>query len=115
MAYPTKIYHPPLVPQESSPFLFLDCVTEGIKIVQIQQLVILCFKKYKKDDLISTDQLNHEQYRNDVFLPYIAKCREHYLQSEEWKQGNPVDDDNVWINWQVSAAHMYTSTIIVLH
>ena len=59
-------------------------------------------KSTKKEDLISTDQLNHEQYRNIIFLPYISKCREHYLQSEEWKQDDPVDDDNVWINWQVS-------------
>ena len=61
------------------------------------------FRSTKKEDMISADQLNHKQYRNNIFLPYIAKCREYYLRSEEWKQGDPVDDNNLWTNWQVSA------------
>ena len=40
-----------------------------------------------------------------MFLPYVVKYREHYLRREEWKGGDQVDDDNVWINWQVSSAN----------
>ena len=72
-----------------------DCSNETI-------VYFVFLRSTKKEDMISTDQINHRQYRNNVLLPYIAKCRKHYLQSEEWKQGDPVDDDNVWINWQVS-------------
>ena len=72
-----------------------DCANETIG-----YLVFL--RSTKKEELISTDQINHVQYRNNVFLPYVVKCREHYLRREEWKGGDQVDDDNVWIGWQVS-------------
>ena len=52
--------------------------------------------------MISTDQINHIQYRKNIFLPYIVKCHEHYPRREKWKGGGQVDDDNIWINWHVS-------------
>ena len=62
---------------------------------------LVFLRSTKKEELISTDQINHIQYRNNVFLPFIEKTREHFLQSEGWKSGDPVADDYVWINWQV--------------
>ena len=41
---------------------------------------------------VSTDQLNHEKYRNE-------STREFYLPREVWTRNDPVVDDNVWINW----------------
>ena len=52
----------------------------------------------KKDD-ISTNQLNHENYRNNVFLPYVQATSKHYLKREGWDIGDEVEDDHVWIGW----------------
>ena len=49
---------------------------------------------------MSTDQRNHVQYRNDVFLPWVESTREHYLRREGWKCGDDVDDDNWWVGCQ---------------
>ena len=54
-----------------------------------------------KEDDISTDQINHENYRNNVFLPYVQLTRKNYLRREGWDIGDEVDDDHVWIGWQV--------------
>ena len=62
---------------------------------------IVFLRSSKQEDEISTDQINHEQYRNNIFLPYVAKTREFYQQSEGWEEGDPVDDDNLWVGWQV--------------
>ena len=52
-----------------------------------------------KDDT-STDQLDHIQYKKDVFLSYVEKYIESYLGQEGWQGGDTIDDDNVWIGWQ---------------
>ena len=62
---------------------------------------LVFLRSTKKEEEISTDQINHEQYRNDIFLPFVAKTRKHYLQREGWIEGDPVDDENVWVGWQV--------------
>ena len=63
---------------------------------------LIFLRSTKESDEISTDQLNHEYYRNKVFLPFVEKTRQHYLQREKWNPGDPVDDDYVWAGWQVS-------------
>ena len=55
----------------------------------------------KKDEMILTDQTNHVKYCSNSFLSFIEKTREHFLQGEGWKGGDPVDYDHMWINWQV--------------
>ena len=54
------------------------------------------------EDKVSTDQLNHEYYRNEVFLPYIEETRATYLRREGWTPGDKVEDEHVWVGWQVS-------------
>ena len=61
---------------------------------------LVFIRSTKKEDEISTDQINHTQYRQNVFLPWVAETREHYLQREEWKAGDPIDDENIWVGWQ---------------
>ena len=53
------------------------------------------------EDDISTDQVNHIKYRNDVFLPWVQSTRESYLRKEGWHPGDEVDTDHVWVGWQV--------------
>ena len=65
---------------------------------------VVFLRNTEKGSDISTDQLNHERYRNEVFLPYIQSTREHYLRREGWQGGDEVDDDHVWINWQVRSS-----------
>ena len=54
----------------------------------------------KKEEIVSTDQLNHEKYRREVFLPYIESTRANYLQCEGWEPGDAIEDDHLWVNWQ---------------
>ena len=49
------------------------------------------------NDDISTDQGNHIQYRNDVFLPWVESTRQYYLQREVWEGGDDVDDNKLWV------------------
>ena len=72
-----------------------DCSNETVG-----YLVFL--RSSKKEGKRSTDQINHEQYCSNMFLHYVAKTRQYYLQREGWQAGNPVDDDQAWIGWQVS-------------
>ena len=53
------------------------------------------------EDDISTDQINHTKYRNDVFIPWVQNTRESYLRKEGWHPGDEVDTDHVWVGWQV--------------
>lgn len=62
---------------------------------------LIFLRSTKEGDEISTDQLNHEHYRNKVFLPFVEKNRKHYIKEDEWQPGDPVDDDYVWAGWQV--------------
>ena len=62
---------------------------------------IVFIRSTSKEDDISTDQLNHELYRKQVFLPWVEETRENYLRLEGWKGGDDVDDDNIWVGWQV--------------
>ena len=55
----------------------------------------------KEEEEVSTDQINHEKYRKEVFLPYIERTRAYYLQREGWEPGIEVDDEYVWIGWQL--------------
>ena len=63
---------------------------------------LIFLRSTKESDEVSTDQMNHEYYRNNVFLPFVAKTRQHYLSREKWNPGDPVDDEYVWSGWQVS-------------
>ena len=63
---------------------------------------LIFIRSTKKDDEVSTDQLNHEIYRNIVFLPFVEQVRQHYLQNEGWEVGDEIDDDHIWVGWQVS-------------
>ena len=54
-----------------------------------------------KDDKISTDQLNHIRYQREVFLPYVEQTRAHYLKREGWGAGDEVEDEHVWVGWQM--------------
>ena len=74
---------------------FCYVVAQDVSNETIGYLVFL--RSSKKEDEISTDQINHEQYHNNIFLPYVAKTRKHYLQREGWTESDPVDDENVWI------------------
>ena len=67
-----------------------------------QEGYLVFLRNTSKQDVISTDQLNHIKYRNEVFLPYIKSTREHYLQRERWMGGDEIEDDNIWVGWQVS-------------
>ena len=63
---------------------------------------LVFLRSTEKEDSISTDQINHEAYINDIFLPYVQSTRQHYLRREGWVVGDEIDDDNVWVGWQVS-------------
>ena len=45
---------------------------------------IIFLRSTKKDEAISTDQLNHEKYRREVFLPYVESTRANYLRCKGW-------------------------------
>ena len=62
---------------------------------------LVFLRNTNKEDDISTDQLNHMKYRNEVFLPYVQKTRENYLQQEEWRDGDDVDEEHTWVAWMV--------------
>ena len=55
-----------------------------------------------KENTISTDQINHTKYRNEVFLPFVQSTRENYLQRDGWQDGDDVDDEHTWVSWMVS-------------
>ena len=61
---------------------------------------IVFLRSTKKDEAISTDELNHSRYRIEVFLPYVQSTRANYLRMEGWEPGDEVDDDHVWVGWQ---------------
>ena len=63
---------------------------------------LVFIRSTNKEIDVSTDQLNHEYYRNEVFLPYIEETRATYLRRECWTPGDEVEDDHVWVGWQVS-------------
>ena len=71
-----------------------DCANESIG-------YIVFLRSSSKEDEISTDQTNHEQYRNNIFLPFVSSNRKHYGHREGWTEGDPIDDENVWVVWQV--------------
>ena len=71
-----------------------DCANESIG-----YLVFL--RSSTKEDKTSTDQLNHEQYCNLNFLPFVSATRKHYMSREGWTDGDPIDDENFWVGWQV--------------
>ena len=74
-----------------------DCSTETAGFV-------VFIRSTKKEEEVSTDQINHEKYRNEVFLPYIERTIAYYLQREGWEPGIEVDDEYVWIGWQVCSS-----------
>lgn len=49
-----------------------DCSTETSGFV-------VFIRSTKKEEEVSTDQLNYEKYRNEVLLPYIERTRAYYL------------------------------------
>ena len=58
-------------------------------------------RNQRGEDNKTNDQRVHEYYRNNIFLPFIARTREHYLEDRELKEGNAIDDDDLWVSWQV--------------
>ena len=62
---------------------------------------LIFLRNTKNGAEVSTDQLNHEYYRNKVFLPFVENTRKYYLQKEGWNPGDPVEDDYLWAGWQV--------------
>ena len=62
---------------------------------------LVFLRSSKKKDEITTDQINLEQYHRDIFLPFVATTRNHYLLREGWTDGDPINDENVWVGWQV--------------
>ena len=48
---------------------------------------LVCLRSTKKDESVSTDQINHVQYRNNVLLPWIEKNKRTLLtkrRMERW-------------------------------
>ena len=72
-----------------------DCASDAVG-----YLVFL--RNTNKEDEISTDQVNHTKYRNNVFLPWVQKTREHYLKQEGFQRGDNIDDEHTWVSWMVS-------------
>ena len=62
---------------------------------------IIFLRNTRKEDEISTDQLNHVRYRQEVFLPYVEATRAHYLRREGWEGDDDVEDEHLWVGWQV--------------
>ena len=56
---------------------------------------IIFLRSTKKDEAISTDELNHSRYRIEVFLPYVQSTRANYLRKEGWEPDDKVDNDHV--------------------
>ena len=48
---------------------------------------------------MSTDQINHIRYRNEVFIPYAQRTRGKYVQREGWVDGDAIDDECLWVGW----------------
>ena len=61
---------------------------------------VIFLRSTKKQELVSTDQLNHEKYRREVFLPYVESTGANYLLCEGWEPGDKVEDKHLWVNWQ---------------
>ena len=62
---------------------------------------IVFIRSTNKENNVSTDQLNHELYRKQVFLPWVEQTRENYLRMVGWKGGDDLEDDHIWVGWQV--------------
>ena len=62
---------------------------------------VIFLRSTTKESEISTDQENHQKYRQDVFLPFVQNCRQYYLQKEGWLNGDAIDDEHLWVGWQV--------------
>ena len=56
---------------------------------------LIFLRSTKQSDKISTDQINHIHYRQEVFMPFIQNTRECYLQREECEGEDDIDDDNL--------------------
>ena len=69
----TGVYHLPI------PGLYYGG-NQNVSSSTVGHLVFI--RSTKKEDETSTDQLNHELYRNTVFLPYIEEVRQHFLRNE---------------------------------
>ena len=54
-----------------------------------------------KENEISIDQINQIKYRNNVFLPWVERTREHYLKREVFQGGDAVENDYTWVSWMV--------------
>ena len=39
---------------------------------------------------ISNDQVNHERYRNEIFLPFVEGSRKTYLGNDDWSPEDVV-------------------------
>ena len=70
---------------------------------------LVFLRNTSSNDNISTDQRNHIQYRNDVFLPWVESTRQFYLRREGWEGGDAIDDDNLWVGWKIRLSHYQSS------
>ena len=50
---------------------------------------------------ISNDQVHHERYRNEIFLPFVEGTRRTYLGSDGWSPEDAVENEALWVGWMV--------------
>ena len=62
---------------------------------------LVFLRNTNKENEMSTDQINHIKYRNNVFLPWIDRTREHYLRHEGFQRGDAVENEYTWVSWMV--------------
>lgn len=54
------------------------------------------------DGNVSNDQVHHEWYRNEIFLPFVEGTRKTYLGKDEYSPEDAVENDAIWVSWMVS-------------
>ena len=95
------------LPLDKTPDGFLPVKIKGLAYGASQDVTnksygyVMFVRNQRGEDNKTNDQRVHEYYRNNIFLPFIARTREHYLEDREWKEGNAIDDDDLWVCWQV--------------